>query len=153
MTLRNIILAICISSTYYSFSQEQNFTRQDTLRGSITPERDWWDLTYYHLDVKVNPDEKHISGKTAIHYKVLKPHNILQIDLQVPLTITKVLDNGKELEVTHEGNAHFVKLIKPQSIGDINSIDVYYEGLPQEAKNAPWDGGFSWKRTLMENTL
>ena len=28
-------------------------TRQDTLRGSITPEREWWDLTYYHLDIKV----------------------------------------------------------------------------------------------------
>ena len=23
-------------------------TRQDSLRGSITPEREWWDLTYYH---------------------------------------------------------------------------------------------------------
>ena len=30
-------------------------TRQDSLRGSITPEREWWDLTYYHLDIKVNP--------------------------------------------------------------------------------------------------
>ncbi|MFA7410270.1 MAG: hypothetical protein WCY83_08580, partial [Bacteroidales bacterium] len=30
-------------------------TRQDTLRGSITPEREWWDLIYYHLDIRVNP--------------------------------------------------------------------------------------------------
>ena len=32
----------------------QNFTRQDTLRGSITPQRAWWDLTYYHLDIIVD---------------------------------------------------------------------------------------------------
>ena len=30
------------------------FTRQDSLRGSITKERAWWDLKSYHLDVKVN---------------------------------------------------------------------------------------------------
>ena len=30
---------------------ETVFTHQDTLRGSITKERAWWDLKYYHLDV------------------------------------------------------------------------------------------------------
>ena len=33
----------------------QNYTLQDTLRGSITDERIWWDLTYYELEVSVNP--------------------------------------------------------------------------------------------------
>ena len=126
--------------------EKNNFTRQDTLRGTITPEREWWDLTYYHLDIKVNPDEKFISGKNTIQYKVLNAYQTMQIDLQAPLKITKVLDNGNELEVIHDGNAHFIKLNKPQNIGDINAIDVYYVGKPQEAKNAPWDGGFSWKK-------
>jgi hypothetical protein len=35
--------------------QELVFTKQDSLRGSITKERAWWDVKYYHLDVKVNP--------------------------------------------------------------------------------------------------
>jgi len=130
---------------------KNTFTRQDTLRGTITTEREWWDLTYYHLDIKVNPDEKFISGKNTIQYKVLKNQSVMQIDLQAPLKITKVLDNGNELEVIHDGNAHFVKLNKPQNVGDINSIDVYYEGKPQEAKNAPWDGGFSWKKDTNGN--
>ena len=127
-------------------SKKETFTRQDTLRGSITPEREWWDLTYYHLDVKVDPDKKFISGKTSVHYEVLKPHNILQIDLQEPLNITKAIQNGEDLEIKHDGNAHFISLKSPQNIGSINSVDVYYQGNPQEAKNAPWDGGFSWKK-------
>ncbi len=143
-------LIICLGFLLTGISllaQHQNFTRQDTLRGSITPEREWWDLTYYHLDVKINPDKKYISGKNTIHYRVLREHSTMQIDLQAPLKITKVLDNNnKPLEVFHEGNAHFVKLSKSQKVGDINTIDVYYEGVPQEAKNAPWDGGFSWKK-------
>ena len=66
----------------------QNFTRQDTLRGSITPERVWWDLTYYHLDIKVEPDKKFISGSNTVGYKVLKSNKMMQIDLQEPMKIT-----------------------------------------------------------------
>ena len=63
-------------------------TRQDTLRGSITSEREWWDLTYYHLDIKVEPNKKFISGSNTVGYKVLKPNKIMQIDLQKPMKIT-----------------------------------------------------------------
>ena len=122
------------------------FTRQDSLRGSITPERAWWDLSYYHLNIDVDPEAKFISGSNTIHYKVLRPQNIMQIDLQSPLIITKVLQNNKELQVVHEGNAHFIQLEEKQAVGDINSITVFYQGNPKEAKRAPWDGGFSWKR-------
>ena len=144
-----IIILLLISSITIEaqWSQEtNNFTKQDTLRGSITPERAWWDVTYYHLDVKVNPDDKYISGKNLVQYKVLKPHNVLQIDLQNPLEITKVTQNGKELNVKGNGNAHFITLNKKQVVGDVNSLVVHYKGKPQEAKNAPWDGGFSWKK-------
>lgn len=127
-------------------SKQGNFTRQDSLRGSITPERSWWDLTYYHLDIEVNPNKKFISGKNTIQYKVLQSNNRLQVDLQPPLKIIKVLQDGKKLEVISEGNAHFVKLNSPQEKGSIQSIDVYYEGHPKEAIRAPWDGGFSWKK-------
>ncbi|MGJ5641175.1 M1 family metallopeptidase [Formosa sp. S-31] len=128
------------------FKQETHFTHQDTLRGSITPERSWWDLTYYHLKVEVDPENKFISGKNDIQYQVLEPSKILQIDLQPPLKITKVTQDGKELEVNHQGNAHFVSLEKPQTKGATNSITVFYEGQPKEAVRAPWDGGFSWKK-------
>ncbi|NQX85382.1 MAG: M1 family metallopeptidase [Flavobacteriaceae bacterium] len=132
-------------------TEKYNFTRQDTLRGSITPEREWWDLTYYHLDVKINPDKKFIKGKTQVHYKVLKPYQTLQIDLQEPLKITKAIQNGKELSIKHEGHAHFITLIDTQIKNEIQSIDVYYEGHPREAKRAPWDGGISWKKDANGN--
>ncbi len=124
----------------------QDFTEQDTLRGSITPERAWWDLNYYHLDIEVKPDEKYIVGSNTIRYKVLNAEQVLQVDLQPPLTIEKVTQDGKELDFESKINAHFVKLEKPQKEGDHNEIVVYYSGNPKEAENAPWDGGFSWKK-------
>ncbi|MFI1745509.1 M1 family metallopeptidase [Thalassobellus sediminis] len=126
--------------------EKHDFTHQDTIRGTITPERAWWDVTYYHLDIKVDPSKKHISGKNTIQYKVLENNSVMQIDLQPPLKITKVIQNGDSLEVKHDGNAHFIKLISKQDVGSIQSLDVYYEGNPKEAIKAPWDGGFSWKK-------
>ncbi len=126
--------------------ENSSFTRQDSLRGSLTKERTWWDLTYYDLNVQVFPNKKFITGKNSVKYRVLKPHKILQIDLQSPLKITKVTQNDKELKVVSEGNAHFIHLNENQIIGNINSLDVFYEGNPQIAKRAPWDGGFSWKK-------
>jgi aminopeptidase N len=146
-----LLLLISLSTSLCAQSQEllnekSDFSRQNTLRGSITPERIWWDLTYYHLDVTVDPDTKYISGKNTIKYKVLSANKSMQIDLQAPLKIIKVTQDGKELDIIHEGNAHFVQLIKDQNIGKTESIVVYYHGNPKEAIRAPWDGGFSWKK-------
>lgn len=122
------------------------FTKQDTLRGSITKERAWWDLNHYHLDIKVDPEKKYISGHNTIQYTVLKSHSIMQIDLQAPLVITKVTQDSIILPVESVGSAHFISLAETQNVGDINYLKVHYEGHPQEAKNAPWDGGVSWKK-------
>ena len=149
--LTTFIAPFSLISAPELFRERINFTKQDTLRGSITPEREWWDLTYYHLDIKVNPNEQFISGKNTIQYKVLKNQSVMQIDLQSPLLITKVTQNNISLDVKHEGNAHYITLTETQNIGDVNSLDVYYEGKPREAKNAPWDGGFSWKKDNNDN--
>ncbi len=129
-----------------SYSQDYNFTKQDTLRGSITPERAWWDLVYYHLDISVKPEEKFIKGSNTITYNVLNSSDRLQVDLQSPLKITKVEQNGNLLDFESQGNAHFIKLLDKQKKGTIQSLKVYYEGYPKEAVRAPWDGGLSWKR-------
>ncbi|HLU50541.1 MAG TPA: hypothetical protein VKZ42_00135, partial [Flavobacteriaceae bacterium] len=119
----------------------QQFTRQDTLRGSITPQRSGWDLQYYHLDIEVNPEEKYISGKNTIRYKVVSPFREMQIDLQEPMQIDKVIHNGKELSFRREGSAYFISFKKKQQKNKEAEITVYYSGHPHIAKNAPWDGG------------
>ena len=121
-------------------------TRQDTLRGSITPEREWWDLTYYHLDIKVEPDKKFISGSNTVGYKVLKSNKMMQIDLQEPMKITSVEADGKSLKFNRDGNAYFIELKQKQKKNDINYIKINYEGFPKEAIRAPWDGGLSWTK-------
>jgi aminopeptidase N len=142
------ILLISISIQSQTLNTDlQQFTHQDTLRGSITPERAWWDLNYYHLDISVHPETKSIKGKNTIRYSILEPNQTLQIDLQSPMKLTKAIQDGQELTITKDGNAHFIFLKKPQTkIGESEEIEVYYEGQPRIAVRAPWDGGISWKK-------
>ncbi|MEO9893150.1 M1 family metallopeptidase [Aurantibacter sp.] len=145
--MKKTILFIAVFVFICSNIFAQEFTMQDTLRGSITPERAWWDLNYYHLDLEVNPDEKFIAGSNTIRYKVLEnKKKLLQVDLQPPLKIEKVTQDGKVLKITSKGNAHFVHLKKKQVKGEFNEVIVHYSGKPKEAVRAPWDGGFSWKK-------
>lgn len=138
------ILVLLVSCSSFT----QSFTRQDTLRGSITPERAWWNLTFYDLTVEVNPEEKFIWGNNVIRYRVLKEENVMQIDLQSPMKIDKIIQNNKELSFISEGNAHFIKLQEKQKKEQEYEITIYFSGKPREALNAPWDGGFSWKKDL-----
>ncbi|MCC6280624.1 MAG: M1 family metallopeptidase [Saprospiraceae bacterium] len=128
-------------------AQSPEFTRDDTLRGSITPERAWWDLTFYDLKVKVNPADKSISGSNTIYYKVLTTSNVLQFDLQSPLRVERVEQDGEALDVRQtDKNACFVTLKKEQPVGSRQSLTIWYSGQPREAVHAPWDGGFSWSQ-------
>lgn len=128
------------------FHDKNEFSQQDTLRGSITPEREWWDLTYYHLDIAVHIEDSSISGSNTIQYKVLEPHQMMQIDLQKPLNISGITQNGRNLIFQRDGSAFFVKLMKPQKPGEVNEVVVHYSGKPIVAVRPPWDGGFTWDR-------
>ena len=126
--------------------KEEIFTRQDTIRGSVTKERAWWDVKNYHLDIKVNPADSTISGSNTIKYKVLQEYNNMQIDLQNPMEIFKVIQDGKTLKYRREGNAFFIDLIALQTKGAIKELTIYYGGKPKVAVNPPWDGGITWKK-------
>ena len=146
------LVVLCFFFAYFTIfgqglmQEKVNTTRQDTLRGSITEERSWWDLTYYHLDIKVIPEKKYISGSNTVGYKVLESKKLMQIDLQQPMLITSVSSNGKKLKFYRDGNAYFIQMNKRQKVDEVNYIKINYEGNPKEAIRAPWDGGLSWDK-------
>jgi aminopeptidase N len=140
-----IALTLYFFATTFSFSQK-SFTRADTLRGSITPERAWWDLNHYHLAVEIFPETKSIKGSNTIRYKVLSEQQVLQLDLQEPLQITSIVQEGEKLDFKREGAVHLVTLKKKQVPGKYEELVVSYEGQPKEAIRPPWDGGITWQK-------
>lgn len=140
-----LLFAILLSlQSAHSQRQAPPLTRQDTLRGSITPERAWWDLTFYHLTLNTDPGDSSLEGNVLIRYNVLKSHNIIQIDLQPPMRISEITQDNKKLKFKQDGNAWFVKLQKEQVPGESNEILVSYAGKPKVSVRPPWDDGLTW---------
>lgn len=142
LTYAFLALFICTALS----AQQKQFTHQDSLRGSITPERAWWDLTYYHLSIKTDIEKKHLKGSNLVQYKVLKSDQRMQIDLQAPMRITKVSQDGVNVKFVQDGNAWFLELPKNQVKNSVNEVWIEFEGNPVISKNPPWSGGVTWKK-------
>ena len=140
------LLILLVLSSFSTFGQKTKFSHEDSVRGSNTIERAWWDLKNYDLSVSVEPSKKRIFGVNKITYVVLKASQIMQIDLQSPMKIKKVTQNGQSLKFNEKGNAHFIELKAKQNLNDTNSIEIQFEGLPLISKNPPWSGGFTWEK-------
>ena len=161
MNLKFNITLITFFICFFSFplfaQQTLNFewertSRQDTLRGMLTPLRTNYDVTYYHLDIKINPSKKSINGYNRINFKVVTPFNKMQIDLFPNMKVNKILfEDGTVCSYTREYGAVFITLPKKLEKGSNHYIDFYYSGKPQIANRPPWDGGFTWKTDKQGN--
>jgi aminopeptidase N len=138
------LCALCFIVTSSSFAQpgEKKFTRADTLRGTVTPERGWWDVMRYDIEVIPDYNNKTIEGKNDITFKVTGSGNTMQIDLQEPLMIRQIEWKDKLLDYTREGNVFFVKFPLALHKGTLEKIKISYYGKPREAIRPPWDGGW-----------
>jgi aminopeptidase N len=142
------ILTTFLLAPVFGLAQQQGvLTHADTLRGSLTPERTWWDVQRYDITVKPDFLTKTTSGKDLITYKVVSDAQPgMQLDLQAPLHIDSILYNGtRPLSFTREGNAWHVKTPK-QRVGSIDSVNVFFSGTPHESTRPPWSGGWTWTK-------
>lgn len=124
------------------------FTRADTLRGSITEERSWWDVLRYDITIKPDIVTRTTEGKNIIVYKVVKDNHpgAMQIDLKDTLKIDEILlDNGTKLSFNREGNVYHVK-VPPQKKYSQHEIAITFSGHPRIAPRAPWDGGWTFAK-------
>jgi aminopeptidase N len=140
-----VFLLIQIGASYV-FAQTQNVTRQETLRGSVTPEREWWDLLHYHLKVEFLPETRRLKGSNTITFKTLKAGSKMQIDLQPPLAVTKITHGASQLKFEREGNVYWVMFEKELPKGVEDRVEIFYEGIPVVSRNPPWVGGITWGR-------
>jgi aminopeptidase N len=138
-------------------NKKEIFTRQDTLRGSNGPGRDWWDVKEYYIDITPDYRTKSIRGKVTIAFRVTKEvsNRYMQIDLQQPMQLDSVVEGNKPIKsFSREGNVYLIDVRKKKyqpTIGDsqhpiVNRLTFYFSGTPREAVNPPWEGGWIWTK-------
>jgi len=133
------------------FEKDKVFTKQDTLKGSNTQFRNFWDVKKYDLSVEPDFATKSIKGNNKISFEIIKDvtNPTFQIDLQQPMKADKVEASFPVAEYKQDGDFIWIKTNKSFKKGEKYTIDVTYSGNPTIAKRAPWDGG--WVFTKDEN--
>lgn len=153
MKLKHHIIFLLFVFTYNSFSQSKPLNKEDTLNGSNTYYRAWWDVTHYNISVRPDYLNKSISGYNIITYKTIADSLpfVMQIDLQDPLLVDSVfIDRIKFTNYKKENNRWMMNLIAQKKNTD-HTIQLFYHGKPKVAINPPWDGGFVWKKDSLGN--
>lgn len=128
------------------FFDDRSFTRADSLRGGLRPERTCYDVTYYDLCLTVELDEKRIAGYVDIYFRVVRDFDRLQIDLFRNMALDSIRFEGRLLNFQREYDAVFVQFPRQLGKGSRTFFRVYYQGHPREAPFPPWDGGFVWTK-------
>ncbi len=148
ITLLAFIANMVAQRDYY---RNFSFTYADSLRGSLRPERTCFDVTYYDLNLNIDIPKQFIRGFVDVHFNVVEDFNVMQLDLFRNMKIVEVIFYEQPVTYRRIYDAFFVHLPIKLTAGSQAYVRVVFEGFPQTAKNAPWDGGFVWSKDLMGN--
>ena len=114
--------------------------------GQLDVYRAGYDVTFYDLNLYLDPDNKILGGKVAIHFRALEKLKTIRIDLNKNLYINGLKLSGNEISFLRNDGAVIASLPDTLVIGRNYILTVEYEGKPIIAKNPPWSGGVVWKK-------
>lgn len=122
------------------------FTRRDSLQGGLRIERTSYDVKRYDLNITINPEQKSIKGFNDITFEVMVPTQKIQLDLFDNMKVDSIVWNTKKLKYIRDNDAVFIDFPEKLASKSNHKLKFYYSGNPKIAKNAPWDGGFVFKK-------
>ncbi len=137
-------IAVCFLAT------AQPFSRNDSLRGSLTPERTCFDVYYYDLNLNIDISNKSIQGANTVYFNTTTTTNKIQLDLFSNLIIDSVCYENKRLSFKRDSNAFLIHFPTPLQANTAHHISVHYQGNPIIAKKAPWDGGWVFTKDSLQ---
>ena len=145
ISMKDLLFLFVFVTTFIS---AQNFSKQDTLKGSDTQFRNFWDVKKYELSVEPNFEKKSVSGTNKITFSIINnvSNPTFQIDLQQPMEY-KILDS--DLKISSEkrdGDFIFIQTNQNFKKGETHFLTIQYSGNPTIAKRAPWDGGWIFEK-------
>jgi aminopeptidase N len=144
--MKNNLFLLLILVGYNTLSAQEIFTKKDTLRGSLSTERNCFDVLRYDLNIKIIPVAKSIVGYNDISFKTIENTTKIQLDLFENMSVDSIVFKGEKLNYKRVFDAVFVSFPIPLLPDSEQKIRFYYSGNPIIAKHAPWDGGFVFKK-------
>jgi len=143
-----LILSSCNQLQVATGTALPELTERNRLLGELLPERICYDVQRYDLNINIDVKKKALSGYVDFKAIAVNDFTALQIDLASSMYLDSVIYKDRPLTTNRTEDAVLVNF--PQiDQGNSFAFRVYYHGVPQEAKNPPWDGGFVWRKDEM----
>ncbi|WP_395444225.1 M1 family metallopeptidase [Caulobacter sp. UC70_42] len=150
------IFAACAASllalsTATSWAAEPLKTSELSLQtgGPMPAEQQALGFEHADLKFKILPDKKAIEGEATLTFTAKAPLDKLVLDFDRVFTIRKLTIDGKALKPAAWTNPEGrMTITLPHEVAKGRSVTavITYDGVPLEAKRAPWDGGFVWSK-------
>lgn len=121
-------------------------SKEHMLLGTLNNNRSCYDVHHYNLDLAIDFDQKSIAGSSTLSFIGLSKEKQIQIDLHPSMSISQILLDGQTLNFNREERAVYIDLKTALIPQKKYALTVYFNGIPPQAKNAPWDGGFVWTK-------
>lgn len=118
--------------------------------GAMPVEQQAMAFDHADLKLKILPEKKAIEGEATLTFTAKSRLDKLVLDFDRVFTIRRLMIDGKTLKPTAWSNPEGrLTIALPRTVpkGRQVTLAVTYDGLPHEAKRAPWDGGFVWAKT------
>ncbi len=121
--------------------------------GPLMPEQAAYDVTFYDLDLSVDPEGKTIKGTLTLEARFVHPAHYFVLDLDTLLRIEGIqeykLANAEAATRPFERQTGkiWIDLGMTRQRGEQIRLAIDYQGQPRVAPNPPWDGGFTWAQT------
>ncbi|MCS6824610.1 MAG: M1 family metallopeptidase [Cytophagaceae bacterium] len=149
--MRILLTVSLIFQTLLLPAQKKVFSKYDYLRGALSPLRSCYDVFFYDLNLKIDINNKKISGYNDISFIATANFNEMQIDLFANMVIDSIMMDYQKLKFTRDSNATFVYMTKAIEVGNKKTLRIYYSGAPKIAEKPPWEGGFVWSKDAKGN--
>lgn len=124
--------------------------------GPLSPVQASYNVNYYNLDLKINPDTQTINGSLLCQVEIVNSIDTLVLDLDDPFIIDSILIKINEgvyssTSYTFSQGKLNISIGAQVITGNMVTTQVFYHGIPREASNPPWGVGFVWETTTAGN--
>ncbi len=129
-------------------SQQQlpELTPNNLLMGYLNENRSSYRVSFYDINIDFNLEDRFINGFVTIKAESLNDLRKLQVDLAENLNISKISYKDVDLEFSRKYDAVLIDFPEDIKKGSMFEFTVFYNGIPQNADNPPWAGGFTWSK-------
>ena len=121
-------------------------TPNNFLIGNLNENRSSYRVSFYDINIDFDINNKSLDGFVTIKAESKSDIDQLQVDLAENLNIKSIIFQNKEVSFKREYDAVLIEFPNTITKNNFFEFTVNYNGVPQNADNPPWAGGFTWSK-------